>query len=585
MRLSVDDAATGLVSDVHVDCEPTDLVVDLLTVISEILPVRGIPVVDGRALAPDQPVAWSQLREGSVLHYGTRPNPVSPRATELLVLRVVSGVDAGTEVALQAGRPLIVGRAQSCDLVLDDPAVSRRHIQLDVAAGRVTLTDLRSRNGVLLGGRRLVGVTDVHGDVIQVGGTRLVVEATGKRAARVARGRDGELVVVRPERSRTQRPAPVIVAMPSRERGDDHHQSERRAWLPWLASGLRDPVLLGLHRRYGATYRTRLVAARAAAEAAIDDEDADLRTRWPGPETILRTAALPTDQLWERRPTDDDWLTLRLGTADRPPSVRIIGDPPVGWSLPVLRRAPHGMSMVNQPILGVAGPPDWLGVQLSWLILQLVVLHGPDDLRLAVIAPCAGESQLGWMRWLPHLRYGSGSVRAGWDAPGAERMIEYLGTELRQSPDEAHRGTSGGPALVVLLVGTSDLHQRERLADVLDRGPDREVRFVCAEHDEHLLPQGAQARFVRTGTEATFQTEHARIHLTADHVPSGAAELAARSLAPLHTTERRFGGLAGARRAVALDWTEVAPPPSDPHQRSGGPELDQDADDRTGVST
>src|SRR5919106_157701 len=110
MRLTVEDDATGVRSDVHVDCEPSDQVGDVLAMIGAVLPVHGPPAVDGGPL------------------------------------RLVSGAAAGTELPLVPGQTVIVGRAAACQLVLDDPDVSRRHAQFVVGPSRVTLADLGSRN-------------------------------------------------------------------------------------------------------------------------------------------------------------------------------------------------------------------------------------------------------------------------------------------------------------------------------------------------------------------------------------------------------------------------------------------------------
>jgi predicted component of type VI protein secretion system len=47
---------------------------------------------------------------------------------------------------------LLIG-APSCQLVLDDDDVSRRHAELRIADGQAMLTDLGSRNGTWLDGR------------------------------------------------------------------------------------------------------------------------------------------------------------------------------------------------------------------------------------------------------------------------------------------------------------------------------------------------------------------------------------------------------------------------------------------------
>jgi hypothetical protein len=51
---------------------------------------------------------------------------------------------------------IIVGRDSACDLHLDDPRVSRRHLRIDrLPDGRITIVDLESVNGVFLGDMRL----------------------------------------------------------------------------------------------------------------------------------------------------------------------------------------------------------------------------------------------------------------------------------------------------------------------------------------------------------------------------------------------------------------------------------------------
>jgi hypothetical protein len=54
------------------------------------------------------------------------------------------------------GGSLVLGRAGTCDVVIDDPHVSMQHAQLDVAEGGVWLADLRSRNGTFAYGQRLM---------------------------------------------------------------------------------------------------------------------------------------------------------------------------------------------------------------------------------------------------------------------------------------------------------------------------------------------------------------------------------------------------------------------------------------------
>lgn len=78
------------------------------------------------------------------------------------------------------GRPArIIGRSSDAQIYLTDPEVSRRHASLQAAGGILYLSDLRSRNGTYLNGRRLreEGIEVKAGDHIDVGNTRIDVMA------------------------------------------------------------------------------------------------------------------------------------------------------------------------------------------------------------------------------------------------------------------------------------------------------------------------------------------------------------------------------------------------------------------------
>ncbi len=70
-------------------------------------------------------------------------------------------------------RPLLIGRGRSCDLVLRDETVSRRHAELAREGGRWLLRDLGSTNGTWDGGWR-VDATEVDAGTELHFGTVLV---------------------------------------------------------------------------------------------------------------------------------------------------------------------------------------------------------------------------------------------------------------------------------------------------------------------------------------------------------------------------------------------------------------------------
>jgi DNA-binding NtrC family response regulator len=100
---------------------------------------------------------------------------------------VVMSEDGVATCPLPKHGELIVGRAAGCDVRLDGHGVSRRHVALRVGA-RVELVDLGSRNGTLLGDRRLTPHDPALfsvGDTARIGDTLLMLQATTARIAAV----------------------------------------------------------------------------------------------------------------------------------------------------------------------------------------------------------------------------------------------------------------------------------------------------------------------------------------------------------------------------------------------------------------
>lgn len=69
---------------------------------------------------------------------------------------------------------MVVGRQQSCDVVLDSAAtpqmISRRHALLSTEAGMCKLVDLGALNGALVNGTPLCGEHVLaHGDIVTFG--------------------------------------------------------------------------------------------------------------------------------------------------------------------------------------------------------------------------------------------------------------------------------------------------------------------------------------------------------------------------------------------------------------------------------
>jgi len=88
----------------------------------------------------------------------------------------VLGKDAPPTVALGA-RPIVVGAHASCDLILTDQKVSRRHAELAITPEGIRVKDLGSTNGTWWQGSRIGEVIVSAGSTVQFGSTSVRIAA------------------------------------------------------------------------------------------------------------------------------------------------------------------------------------------------------------------------------------------------------------------------------------------------------------------------------------------------------------------------------------------------------------------------
>jgi predicted component of type VI protein secretion system len=96
----------------------------------------------------------------------------------LITIVFSAGPWAGQRVELD--REITFGR-EGCDLTLDEPEVSRRHLALRPAGDEVHVEDLGSSNGTFINGHKLTQTVSAKaGDVIRVGTSEMTVEVAAE---------------------------------------------------------------------------------------------------------------------------------------------------------------------------------------------------------------------------------------------------------------------------------------------------------------------------------------------------------------------------------------------------------------------
>lgn len=483
--------------------------------------------------------------------YRTGPGGAeSFRAESGLVLAVVGGLRAGDRLAAPSADTWVVGRDRGCDVVIDDPTLSRRHLRVESGPVPV-LADLGARNPTTVRGadgvrRTLAEPTAVPpGTTVQIGATSLAwrVETDDVPAAvRAGLGAAGGRIPFNrpPRRAPPAEPAPLTAPSEPPLRPDPEPLSWAGIVLPVAAGAVLalvwSPIMavfaaLGpvltvgtwLERRRRAT-RAHRAAVRAAAgeirrlEAALPEARAAEHRRRvglaPDPAELIRRAEGPSVRCWERRRSDPDFMVLGVGAADvayDPPLATSGGGPPAPAAvemiaaLPPLAGVPVTVPLTGGCVVGLVGPPDPVRAVARCLVVQAAVLHGPADVAVAALAPDP-DGDWSWLSWLPHSADAAGGGAGALVAAEASAMADVAaaiaadgagpvaGTVLaagRAGTAEAAANGAAGRLHLVVMDGSAAMVGRAAPGRAL-LGADRVAAVVVA-GDVHELPASCTA--------------------------------------------------------------------------------------------
>ena len=102
------------------------------------------------------------------------------------VRRATATLEINGEKLPLAPPGLVIGRGNDADLRIDDPGVSRKHIEIRVedaqelgGSPRITVHDLGSTNGVLVNGKRVEQATLADGATLKIGNTTMSLRIKG----------------------------------------------------------------------------------------------------------------------------------------------------------------------------------------------------------------------------------------------------------------------------------------------------------------------------------------------------------------------------------------------------------------------
>ena len=111
---------------------------------------------------------------GSQRARSPKPAKKPPRSGRLPTSVVVHAPEARKPKAFRLSGSLEIGRAESCEVQLDDTYASQHHARISSHDGTWLVEDLGSTNGTFLNDRRVQSPIEVRaGDVVRIGKTVL----------------------------------------------------------------------------------------------------------------------------------------------------------------------------------------------------------------------------------------------------------------------------------------------------------------------------------------------------------------------------------------------------------------------------
>ena len=215
-------------------------------------------------------------------------------------------------------------------------------------------------------------------------------------------------------------------------------------------------------------YFRYLGQTRRQVRDAADDQRKAVEFRHPAPDSLWTVAG--GRRMWERRPADDDFASVRVSTGPQqfakrltPPEAQPVEDlePLTTGALRRFLRAhrlvpgvPLSIDLRGFDSIQLIGDADRCRQLAYAMVAQAVTWHAPTDLRVMVCAGDAVQPQWSWVKWLPHLQHPSQD-----DGAGSARLFATSSAELSSLAVGAQGSSTGDPGLVLVVVdGVSDVN-------------------------------------------------------------------------------------------------------------------------------
>ncbi len=255
-------------------------------------------------------------------------------------------------------------------------------------------------------------------------------------------------------------------------------------------------------------YRKALSKLRKQLTAQADKQREVALITDPDPE-VLEERIKERSHLWERRPEDPDFLSVRVGKGKRPFAITL-QTPEIDVTEPlitevqqlrddfsVVKDIPCSVSLTRVKSLGITGRRQDVAALTRGMLCQIATHHSPEDVRIFGVYPASQQGDWNWLEKLPHTMPLKSGKQERLVAVGEDEANQLLNILLEELSQRASKHTEAGekdddeialPHFVVVIHDYVDVRKHPALTHAFKLGEKLGVSVIYMVAQEQAIP-------------------------------------------------------------------------------------------------
>ena len=423
---------------------------------------------------------------------------VESRGYLLLVEEVIPCRKKFKNYSILSDIEITIGSQPECDIYYNGPFVAKKHAKLLCRGRRWWIKNLNTEYGIYINKEKCENAELTLGDVIYIVGLKIIIgqsflainngmgevivnprilqeipmsnsslayyfgaetENTTKffsRAPRKRRESEQTVITVEgPPMSMSQNRVPLLLRLGGSmvmggvaAMAGNFMTLITSVMFPFLSSKYTDAQRKEYEQLRITKYTKYLEDKRQEILDSIQKERKELNVKYPSIDHVAEIGK--SERLWERRPSDSDFLHLRLGTGTRNLSARI-DYPAKCFELESdeledkmyqlvetpykVDAAPIILPLTDSYICGIQGQREHVLSMIRCLIMQIAVHHSYDEVKLVFLLRQEELTEIDSIRYLPHAWDDLRNIRfIATNETEAYAIGEYLRHQIEDEP-------------------------------------------------------------------------------------------------------------------------------------------------------